>query len=73
MDDISGSYGGAKLTDKQKIAAATARKAWKLKCNPGGQISTWEVTHLEDEYLKGMPRHKLLSKDDLIALGAMET
>lgn len=51
------------------LAAATA-KAWETGCNPGGEMMAFDMTSLRGEpELARTPRHVLLSKSDLAALG----
>ncbi len=53
--------------------AAAVRKAHLLGCNPGGEVAAWrmdDVPACADE-LARLPRHQLLSKADLDALGVI--
>jgi hypothetical protein len=50
--------------------AAAMRKAWDNGCNPGGSVASYNITgHHEADIA---PRHVLLSKDDLLALGLVD-
>jgi hypothetical protein len=49
--------------------AAAIRRAWMTGCNPGGQVQSVEIPPEEGTDL---PRHQLLSRETLKALGAIE-
>jgi hypothetical protein len=46
---------------------AALNKAWKLKCNPGGDVNGFDVTGQPEMDL--VPRNMLLSRADLELLG----
>jgi hypothetical protein len=52
--------------DGAEWVAAAARKAYRLNCNPGGQVMNIEIP---EDKARGIPRNKLLSKDQLAGLG----
>ena len=54
--------------DAEWIAAAS-RKAHATGCNPGGEMASIDVTDAPPEELARYPRHVLLSKADLEAIG----
>ena len=47
-------------------AAAAARKAWDMGCNPGGQVQLAEIDATRD-----LPRNRLMQRPELKALGAI--
>ena len=47
------------------IAAAITR-AWRERCNPGGEVAAWEIT--DHPHAARFPRNRLLSKADLLAI-----
>lgn len=56
--------------DEALWLTAAMAKAWETGCNPGGQMLSFDMTSLRDtEELKRTPRHVLLSRADLDALG----
>ena len=46
--------------------AAAIQLAWRHHCNPGGSIMFVDIT--DDPEAVGMPRNRLMSKDELVAL-----
>jgi hypothetical protein len=55
--------------DGAEWIAAASRKAWLMGCNPGGEMMSIELppgTH------ENLPRHRILSRDELNTLGAVE-
>lgn len=59
------------LPDADGIAAA-ARKAHAMGCNPGGEVGTLEIPVAAPPALLALERHRLFSRDELIAAGVAE-
>jgi hypothetical protein len=50
------------------------RAAWKAKCNPGGEVGSWEIEPSEQTpeqraLLERTPKYTLMSREDLCAAG----
>lgn len=55
--------------DGSEWIAAASRKAWLVGCNPGGEVLSIE---LPPGHHESLPRHRLLSRDELNTLGAVD-
>jgi hypothetical protein len=49
---------------------AAQREAWRLGCNPGGEVKSWELP--PDHPSAAAPRQVLLTRDDLVRLGLID-
>jgi hypothetical protein len=55
--------------DGSEVLYAAVTKARETGCNPGGQIASWVIPDEALFKLNGVPRHTLLSRDDLERFG----
>ncbi len=52
--------------------AAASRKAHQMKCNPGGEMMSIDVTYAPSDNLALYPRNVLMSKSELEAIAPVE-
>lgn len=50
--------------------AAAGRKAWQMKCNPGGSVSTIQLNMSNMD--KALPRNRLMQRTELIERGFID-
>jgi hypothetical protein len=64
---LTARYGAHQRPEGAAWIAAAIRRAWATHCNPGGTVTTLDIT--ENRNVPELPHHRLLTRDALKALG----
>lgn len=58
---------GIGAEDERDDKAGAVRNAWRLKCNPGGEVACQEVPESMTKHVDASWRHRLLSREECAA------
>ncbi len=52
--------------------AAAQRKAWRERCNPGGEVAFCDISDAPADVLATYPRNRLMTRSELEAWGPLD-